>query len=1008
MADRTRVVVSTHHERHAQAATMMDAGRWELVKRLFEAALGRPAGDRAAFVQSACGADPELRHEVESLLAAHADAGRFAEQPPVPPTSASVARDGVPSGEQNLLHPGVRIGAYQIRGFVASGGMGDVYRAHDLQLRRDVALKILPASFASDRDRVARFEREARLLAALNHPHIAAIYGFEQQTDVASGSPPTQALVLELVEGPTLAERVAEGALPIKEALEIARQIAEALEAAHEKGIVHRDLKPANIKVTPDGTVKVLDFGLAKAFVGEGGSTDLSQMPTLTVDRTHEGVIAGTPGYMSPEQARGQAVDKRADIWAFGCVLYEMLTARPAFPADTISDTIAAILDREPDWDALPQEASVTIRKLLRRCLAKDRRQRLSDAADARLEIEDAQDAVPAESDAVQAPRTTWRWTSIIALTALTAGLSAGSIMRFTVRPAPPPLSRFLIPLAAGDVFQYGGRHLVAFSPDARAVVYQANQGLYLRRLDQLQSTLVTGTEQGGGRSPFFSPDGQSIGFWAGGQLKRINLRGGPAVTLCSAENPWGVSWDETGTILFGQGPQGIWKVAETGGTPEVLIPVEAGAVAHGPQLLPGGEWVLFTLRPNGVSSWDAAQIVAQSLETRERKVLIEQGRDARYLPTGHLLYAVAGVLLAVPFDVRTTRVAGAAIRLVEGVGDGGSNTGAVHFSVAGDGSLVYAPSLSGPAPRVLVWIDRQGREEPIGAPPDAYLYPRLSPDGTRVALDVPDDPLGTAATLANRDIWVWDFTRQTQTRFTFDDAAEGYPVWTPDGKRLVWASQRSGPYNLYWQASDGTGPIERLTETSHEHTPYGFSPDGTRLLLREEGTDIRETLSLLTLDGDRRVMPLIRTTFNHRNGQISRDGRWLAYESDESGKEQIYIRPFPDVDSGRWQVSTVGGRRPVWAQNGRELFYQAPDGALLGVPVTVGGGNLRIDNPTKLVEGRYFMGAGDSSGRTYDVSPDGQRFLMIRDAPLATQPLPHQLVVVLNWTEELKRLVPR
>jgi serine/threonine protein kinase len=951
----------------------MTPERWRQVTDIFHASLTREASSRPRYLDEACGGDPALRAEIEAMLAAHAAGAQFGETPV-----------HVSTVHGPRLATGAMIGAHRIEQLIGSGGMGEVYRARDTRLGRDVAIKVLPAAFTADPDRLARFEREARLLAALNHSHIAAIYGLEETEGV-------RALVLELVEGDTLADRLTTAAVPVKDALEIARQIAEALEAAHEHGIVHRDLKPANIKVTPDGIVKVLDFGLAKAATGDGAATQT-------------GVIAGTPAYMSPEQARGQAVDKRTDIWAFGCVLYEMLTGHRAFRGNTFSDTIAAILEHEPDWSALPSSAPPAIRRLLHRCLAKDRRQRLSDAADARLEIDDAA-ATPIPDLAMTPVRpASWRRKSIVASAAvLVVGAAASITVWLAQQPTPASVSRFVVSLNPGDAFQFQGRHLVAFSPDGRHLAYHANQGLYLRRLDLLQASFVTGTAEGGGRSPFFSPDGQALGFWAGGELKRVGLSGGAPVSLCHVDNPWGASWEADGTILFGQGPRGIWKVAETGGIPEVLISVETGAEAHGPQLLPGGEWVLFTLRPAGVSSWDAAQIVVQSVTTGERKIVIERGRDARYVATGHLVYAVGGTLVAVAFDVAALRVLGSAVSLVEVVAFAANITGAVHFSLSRDGSLVYVPSVGVRPQRTLVWVDRQGREELIDAPADGYLYPRVSPDGTRVALDV----LGQLLTTANRDVWIWDLARRTSTRFTFNPASDAFPVWTPDGRRLVFGSLLSGPYNIYWQAADGARAVERLTESENEQTPYSFSPDGKQMLLREEGT-FAERLSLLTLGGDRQITPLLQGMFNHRNGEISPDGRWLAYESDESGQEEIYVRPFPDVDGGRWQVSRGGGLRPVWARSGRELFYQAPDGALIGVSVAVDGGSFRPGGPKKLVEGRYHMGSPAISGRTYDVSPDGQRFLMIRDAAGTGGVTSPQLVVALNWTEELKRLVPR
>jgi serine/threonine-protein kinase len=661
-----------------------------------------------------------------------------------------------------------------------------------------------------------------------------------------------------------------------------------------------------------------------------------------------------------------------------------------------------------------------------------------------------------------------WRATAWALAGVIAGGLVIGVAVWALMRPEPQAVARFQIPLPADQAFSFPGRHMVAISPDGTRVAYTANSGLWLRPLDQLRATSVSGTEAEA-RSPFFSPDGQWIGFYAAGQLKKVSVSGGAPVTLCAADNPWGASWGPDDLILYGQGPQGIWRVRGTGGTPEMVILVEKGEQAHGPQMLPGGEWVLFTFRARGVSAWDQAQIVVQSLETGERNVVINGGRDARYVPTGHLVYALNGVVLAVPFDLGARRVAGGPVSLVEGVATAGGITGAVQFSIATNGSLIYALGSSGPQ-RTLVWVDRQGREEPVTAPPRTYFRPRLSPDGTRVALDIGDQ---------EEDIWIWDLAREALTRFTFDAASDGYPVWTPDGRRLVWESGRAGPPNLFWQAADGTGSVERLTESAAAQFPHAFSPDGTRLLLTENRPNAGPDLALLAMEGERpsagsgrgpsasstssgstvsaversagslrqgqgvssssrdsgrgpstrsagsgstvstverstssgrsepveprRTQLLVQTTFDERNGEISPDGRWLAYQSNESGQDEIYVRPFPDINSGRWQISTGGGTRPLWARS-KELFYVAGGGVVMSVPVEAGV-TFRAGNPIRLFEGRYYTVAG---GRTYDVSPDGQRFLMLKvaggsdeDAALTS------IIVVENWFEELKRLVP-
>ena len=667
------------------------------------------------------------------------------------------------------LSLGTTLGPYQVTAKIGEGGMGEVWQARDTKLDRDVALKVLPEAFTSDPDRLARFEREAKVLASLNHPNIGSIYGLEEAEGV-------RALVLELVEGPTLADRIKQGPIPIDEALPIAKQIAEALEAAHERGVIHRDLKPANVKVREDGTVKVLDFGLAKALEGDAGS-DPSEAPTLTAAATRAGVIMGTAAYMSPEQAKGKTADRRADIWAFGCVLYEMLTGQRPFVGDDVSDTLAAVLRAEVDLDALPDAIPARLRQIVRRCLQKDPKQRLHDVADLRLAMDGAfETTVPQTAEAVVAPALqVWQRPVPAAIAALTLLAIGGLTVWSLTRPAPTLVARFPIQLAADEAFSGTGRPIVAISPNGSHVVYSANNGLSLRPLDQLHATPIPGTD--GARNPFFSPDGQRIGFHAAGQLKRVSVSGGAPVTLGEANNPWGASWGADDMILYGQGSQGIWRVPGTGGTPEQLIPMEDGEQAHGPQMLPGGEWVLFTFRPSGASSWDQAQIVVQSLETGERSVVIDGGRDARYVATGHLVYALNGVLLAAPFDLGERRVIGGPVALVEDVSDAGARTGAAQFSLAANGSLVYVPGFGGAAFDLtsrLVVTGRDGAGTPLAEIAGTGWYPRYSPDGTRVAF--------AAQHADGADVWVLDIERGTRTRLTSEGLNRFFPVWSPDG----------------------------------------------------------------------------------------------------------------------------------------------------------------------------------------------------------------------------------
>ena len=708
--------------------------------------------------------------------------------------------------------------------------MGEVYRATDTRLKRDVAVKVLPAALAGDPDRLARFQREAEVLASLNHPNIGGIHGVEESGGVT-------ALVLELVEGPTLADRIAQGAIPIDEALPIARQIAEAMEAAHEHGIIHRDLKPANIKVRDDGTVKVLDFGLAKAMEPAVSSPTVSQSPTITSPAmTQLGVILGTAAYMAPEQARGKPVDKRADIWAFGCVLYEMLTGRRAFAGDDVSDVLAAVLAREPDWTLLPRGFSPQLVSFEKRCLHKDRKQRVGDAQSLRLALEGAFDTGVAEATQSRAMvQPAWRRALPAAAGLVGVALLIG-VTAWMLWPTMEPhaVNRFEHVLPADQDFQGAGRRVIALSRDGRRVVYNTARGLYLRSMDSLEARAISGP----GElvvNPFFSPDGESVGYFLrSGALQRISIGGGAAIPICAAVAPFGVSWEPDNTILFGQ-TTGIMRVPASGGTPELVIAARAGEQVDGPQLLPDGDSVLFsvTMANAGIRRWDLAQIVVQSISRGERKVLLSGGSDARYVPTGHLVYALGDALLAVPFDVSRLEVGGGSVSVVQGVTRSGNpslTTATAHYGISDGGTLVYARGglLGRPAGPLstLVWVDRKGREEPLGAEPKRYVYPRLSPDGMRVALEVREE---------EQDIWVWDVRRKTMSRLTVDPQLDALPVWTPDGKRLVWTSQRAGPLNLYWQAADGTGPVDRLTESPALQRPSAFTPDGQRLMLSED-----------------------------------------------------------------------------------------------------------------------------------------------------------------------------
>ncbi len=907
------------------------------------------------------------------------------------------------------LTPGTRLGVYDITALIGAGGMGEVYRATDVTLGREVAIKVLPDTFAQDAERLARFEREAKTLASVNHPHIAAIYGFEK-----SGG--AHALVMELVEGPTLANRIAEGPIPIDEALVIARQIADALEAAHEQGIIHRDLKPANIKVRSDGTVKVLDFGLAKLIEpgsgirdsGSGGAGVLSISPTITSPAmTLGGMILGTAAYMSPEQARGKQVDKRADIWAFGCVLYEMLTGRRPFDADDVSLTMARVLEREPDFDALPPSVPARVRQALRVCLRKDPKQRAGDIRDVRLAIEGAFETSAAQAAApVVAAR--WRRVAIASAAAVLAtAVVATTITWLAMRAVSPRVSRLSIAPSGNAALSINGTDRdLTITPDGSRVVYIGNRGtqLFVRALDALEPVAVF---TGAPRGLFVSYDGQWIGFVDGTTtLKKVAVTGGPAITLATLDGtPRGATWGPDDSVIFAtqSAATGLQRVGAAGGPVTVLTrPDRAqGELDHfWPEMLPGGRAVLFTITAVG-GGLDAAQVAVLDVQTGTRKVLVRGGSHAHYAPSGHLVYAAAGTLRSVPFDLARLETRGTPVPVVPDVMT--TSQGGVDAVVASDGTLAYVSggAMGAGQQRTLVWVDRQGHETPIPAPPRAYLLARLSPDGTRVALWANDQ---------QADIWIWDLSRATLTRVTFDPAADGYPVWTPDGRRLIFSSERAGARNLFWQAADGTGAVERLADSPNLQDATAVSPDGRRLTFIEVAPKTAEDVMQIELDGAHRVTPLVQSAFSERNGIISPDGRWLAYDANDSGRFEVFVRPYPDVNSGHWQVSTTGGARPLWAPSGQELFYASPTGALMRVGVERAP-LWAATTPTMLVKEGYYTNPSGTLGRPYDISLDGQRFLVIKEDGGADQTAqtaaPPQLIVVQHWTEELKRLVP-
>jgi len=892
------------------------------------------------------------------------------------------------------LEPGSSIGPYDIVGLIGTGGMGEVYRARDRTLHRDVALKILPEPFATDAERLTRFEREARALAALNHPHIAQIYGVEESNGA-------RALVMELVEGETLADRLARGALPVTEAVAIARQLADALDAAHERGIIHRDLKPANIKLRPDGTAKVLDFGLAKAFDSRTDG-EAAHSSTMTATGTRAGLILGTAAYMSPEQARGLPVDKRTDVWAFGCVLHEMLTGRAAFAGNTVSDTVARILEREPDWTLLPATAPAALRGLLRRCLEKDPRQRLRDIADARIWIDEmGRVAVGASLAArVGGSRVAVRWLTVsVAVTAVTAGAIA-----WMLKPAVTPVISRLSHVLSSDVSLGLGPpgSVVTIAPDGSSIVYAATDRLYCRALSEAEALPIRGTE-GSPRVPFFSPDGPSVGYWdsAASELRRIAIAGGTPVPLTRASPLYGASWSRDDTILYGQ-EDGIWRLPASGGTAEHLVRIEPTELVYGPRLLPDGQHLMFSLVTRAsmigqAAAWDTARVIVQSLGTGERTDLL-RGGDARLVPTGHLVYALGTALFAVPFDDATREVRGAPVSVAEGVQRSGRGSegqgGSANYDVSRNGTLV---SARGPGwvhrLRRLLSVDLAGTARPLIDDTRDYWRPRISPDGTRVAVEVLQPDLSS-------QVWMVDLQREMATPLA-TDAGSGYVAWTPDGKSVIY---RQRVTNLYRQPADGSGaPQPLLSHPEPTGRVMDVSRDGiVAFASRSPQEDIR------TLDLDNgTVSEFLATPAREYMASFSPDGSWLAYTSNESGRDEVWVRPFPRTEGVARLVSNDGGSGPVWAPNGTALYYRAASGYIMAVPVTLGD-SFTAGRPDALFRfaGIYRM---SNTATAYDIHPDGKRFIMVSEPEDALPAQSRQQVdVVLNWFEEVRRVGSR
>jgi tRNA A-37 threonylcarbamoyl transferase component Bud32 len=861
--------------------------------------------------------------------------------------------------------------------------MGEVYRARDTKLGRDVAIKILPRAFTSDPERLARFEREARMLAALNHPNIGSIYGLED----ADG---TRALILELVDGETLAERIGRGPLVLKDALLIATQIAAALEAAHDKGIVHRDLKPRNVMLTRDGTAKVLDFGLAKATASNSATRDDSQVPTTTMGATREGMVVGTAAYMSPEQARGEAVDKRTDIWAFGCVLYEMLTGQVTFRGKTIPDTLAGILEREPNWSLLPTTTVPAIRRLLERCLEKDSKRRLRDIGDAAIELGDAITS-PAKVTELGQPVPPWIWGLASGL--VVVGLALGWTIAQLRQPISVENGAVRLTVNPPDGTEFGVDTGGAVSPDGRMLAFVTGSSggtrLWVRPLSSLSARELSGTD--GATFPFWSPDGRSLGFFAGGRLKRIEIAGGLPTEICDVGLGRGGTWNEEGVILFNSVNDGpLLRVPATGGTPVPFTTVDKaqGENSHRwPQFLPGGRRFLYFVR---TANLENSGVYVGSLDRPgEKAFLLRSPTNAIYVPErgkpfGHLLWVRDGTLMAQPFEPEQDQTTGESAKVAEGVAFGSaSRLGAV--SASSDGTLVY--NGAGIRHFQFTWYDRDGKQVGEVGQPDAYGGLRISPDGKRLA------------TMRSGDAWQMEFARGIPTRVTF---AGGFdPLWSPDSQRIAY--WKGTPPNLFFHSTNGTGDEERLIESHDTLRTQDWSLDGKFVLYLVNSNDLSSKtpidLWVLPMTGDRKPVPFLSTPFHEGRGQFSPDGKWVAYTSDESGGNEVYVQSFP-AGGAKWRVSSKGGDWARWRRDGREMFYIAADRTLMSVAVQAVSGSLEFGTPRALFTIPFTLfTSGDIAPYTYDVMPDGQRFLAVVPVGDAASP---PMTVILNWQAEL------
>jgi len=938
--------------------------RWQQIESVFQEALARDPAERDAYVREACHGDSDLRREVASLLANHQEASDFA-------LWAAAATAQLNAGNASLK-AGQRLGPYEIVASIGAGGMGEVYKACDTRLKRDVAVKVCSVQFSK------RFEREARTIASLNHPNICQLY------DVGPDY-----LVMEFVDGPTLAQRFTAGAMPMAEALAIARQITEALEAAHEKGIVHRDLKPENVKITPAGVVKVLDFGLAKAIEEPTAAGDPSDSPTQTISATRAGVILGTAAYMSPEQARGATVDKRSDIWAFGVVLYEMLTRRHLFCGETVSDTLAGVLKTDPDWNALPAETPPAIRKLLRRCLERDRKRRLPDIGVALMEIDEAR-AEPESPAKTAAPKPVSRLLPWIAAALLALALPASWLLR------PKPEERMLqFEVSAPPNHTFGTLNYSRFaiSPDGSKVAFIAysadgKRSLWVRPLDASEAIRLPGTE--GALSPFWDPTGRWIAFSANGKLQKIEVRGGQPQVLCDASTGNFVgTWNRDGVILFSDASPIIRRVSAAGGAPSQVLPLDESRKENGqivPQFLPDGRRFLYysNAQQNGVA--------LGSLDGKSR-LLIANSDPVGYYATSregkaYLLFLRRDQLMAQPFDAGTAAVSGEPVSVAEPL-----QAGVPSFSASENGVLIFRRSRGG---RQLMWFDRDGK--PPGAAGDArnVASPRISPDQKSVAF-FQSDGMST-------NIWLFDGERANTTRFTLGPDVALYPVWSPDGSRIAYYVRRSNESLVIERPASGIGKEKVLyRSTGIGYLPQSWSRDGRWLVVASSRSFYLLPTSPEASSGERKPIPFPEGPAEGRHASISPDGRWLLYSSTQTGSWEVFLQSLPEAMGGpaagaKKQVSIAGGTQPAWRADGKELFYLAADGQMMSVSVELDSASLKLGVPKPLFQTRLEF---DSFARQYDVFADGNRFVL-------AQPLEESasvpITVIVNWSALLKK----